>query len=108
MELFQFFARATDMDDPDVGNVPCTLSWTRVAPWLPWMRMADRPGTLVYHCRGAKLAGWAAVPERTRGFIAAHGPRFAHAPEAWSAPNETSWTSFRRRAIHPSDDARQA
>ncbi|MFE3454212.1 DUF1838 family protein [Nonomuraea sp. NPDC059194] len=108
MELFQFFARATDVDDPDMANVPCTLSWTRVAPWLPWMRMADRPGALVYHCRGAKLADWAAVPERTREFIAAHGPRFAEAPEAWSAPNETSWTSFRWRAIHPSDDARQA
>ncbi|WP_214316864.1 DUF1838 family protein [Nonomuraea sediminis] len=54
MELFQFFARAADLDDPAVGNVPCTL--------------------------------------------------YAYAPEKWSAPNETSWTSFKRHAIHRSDD----
>ncbi|GGT16811.1 DUF1838 family protein [Nonomuraea spiralis] len=107
MELFQFFARAADVDDSSVDNVGCTLSWTRVAPWLPWMRMARRPGALVYHCRGAKLPGWEAVPERIRKFVADHGPRFAHAPETWSAPNETSWTSFRKRAIHPSDDAQR-
>ncbi|WP_433346744.1 DUF1838 family protein [Microtetraspora malaysiensis] len=98
MELFQFFTRAADVDDPEVTDVPCTLSWTRVAPWLPWMRMADRPGSLVYHCRGAKLAGWTEVPERTRNFVAEHGPQYAHAPEAWSAPNETSWTYFRKQA----------
>ncbi|WP_433360033.1 DUF1838 family protein [Streptosporangium sp. CA-115845] len=98
MELFQFFTRAADVDDPGVTNIPCTLSWTRVAPWLPWMRMADRPGVLVYHCRGAKLAGWADVPERTRRYVDEHGPQFAHAPQAWSAPNETSWTYFRKQA----------
>ncbi|MEU8249679.1 DUF1838 family protein [Nonomuraea sp. NPDC048916] len=102
MELFQFFARAADFDDPAVGNVPCVLSWTRVAPWLPWMRMADRPGALVYHCRGAKAAGWGDVPARLRAFVEERAPHFAHAPGEWSAPNETSWTYF--KAIHRSDD----
>ncbi|WP_433244539.1 DUF1838 family protein [Streptosporangium sp. CA-135522] len=98
MELFQFFAQAADLDDPAVTNVPCTLSWTRVAPWLPWMRMADRPGALVYHCRGAKLSDWSQVPEHIREFVAGHAPRFAHAPREWTAPNETSWTYFRKHA----------
>ncbi|MCG5219431.1 DUF1838 family protein [Streptosporangium soli] len=96
MELFQFFARAADVEDPARENVPCTFSWSRVSPWLPWMRMADRPGALVYHCRGAKMADWEAVPEHVRTYVAEHRPEFAHAPESWSAPNETSWTYYKK------------
>lgn len=98
MELFQFFTHAVELDDRSRDDVGCTLSWTRVAPWLPWMRMGDRPGALVYHCRGAKIARWDDVPDRARGFVEERGPRFAHAPEEWSAPNETSWTYFKKCA----------
>jgi hypothetical protein len=98
MELFQFFVPASELAS-DAASVPCTLSWTRVSPWLPWMELGALPGALVYHCRGAKLGGWDEVPDRFREHVAAHGPAFAHAPEDWSEPNETSWTAFRKR--HP-------
>ncbi|MEV6864660.1 DUF1838 family protein [Streptosporangium subroseum] len=98
MELFQFFVPASELAS-DAASVPCTLSWTRVSPWLPWMELGARPGALVYHCRGAKLGGWDEVPDRFREHVAAHDPAFAHAPEDWSEPNETSWTAFRKR--HP-------
>lgn len=97
MELFQFFVRARDLEDPSLDSAPCTLSWTRVAPWLPWMRMGDRPGALVYHCRGAKVPSWDRVPERVRTFVEKRDPAFRTAPGQWSAPNETSWTYFRKR-----------
>ncbi|MFJ3922025.1 DUF1838 family protein [Streptomyces sp. NPDC090022] len=97
LELFQFFAPARVLvtDEP---SVPCTLSWTRMSPWLPWMEQGRRPGGLTFHCRGRKLGSYAEVPARTRAYIAAHHPEFAHAPEKWSEPNETSWTSFRKLA----------
>ncbi|WP_329518599.1 DUF1838 family protein [Spirillospora sp. NBC_01491] len=101
MELFQYFTRAADLDDPALGSVPCTLSWVRVAPWLPWMRMADRPGALVYHCRGAKVAGWSEVPGGLRRFVEERRPEFRHAPTEWSPFSETSWTAFKKR--HPVD-----
>ena len=72
------------------------LSWMRMSPWLPWMRMGDRPGGLVFHCRGYKLASYEQVPERTRAYVAANHPEYAHAPEQWTEPNESSWTYFRK------------
>ncbi|MEU4577507.1 DUF1838 family protein [Nonomuraea sp. ATR24] len=87
MELFQFFARAADVES-ELPDVPSVFSWCRVSPWLPWMAMAQRPGGLVYHCRGGKGAE---VPPRLRERA---GERFLHAPQEWSAPNVTSWTAF--------------
>ncbi|MEU6998486.1 DUF1838 family protein [Nonomuraea sp. NPDC046570] len=93
MELFQFFAPAAAFDGGG-DSVPCAFSWCRVSPWLPWMAMGPRHGGLVYHCRGTKLASYAEVPERLRAHA---GERYEHAPAEWSAPNESSWTAFRRR-----------
>ncbi|MGH3263032.1 MAG: DUF1838 family protein [Trebonia sp.] len=95
LELFQFYAPATALDDDSDKNVPHTLSWARLSPWTPWMAMGQRPGGLVFHCRGVKM-DYSGVPERTRAYIAERNPQYASAPEAWSAPNETSWTYFRK------------
>ncbi|GAA2434130.1 DUF1838 domain-containing protein [Streptomyces pulveraceus] len=95
LELFQFFADRADLAGSAPG-VPATMSWTRMSPWLPWMARGQAPGGLTFHCRGRKLGSYAEVPERTRAHIAAHHPEFAHAPEQWSEPNETSWTYFRK------------
>ncbi|MFG2296310.1 DUF1838 family protein [Streptomyces sp. NPDC048603] len=95
LELFQFFAPA-DVLTTGEPSVPAGMSWVRMSPWLPWMEQGQRPGGLVFHCRGRKLPSYADVPERTRAYIAGHHPEFAHAPEAWSEPNETSWTYFRK------------
>ncbi|WP_405706602.1 DUF1838 domain-containing protein [Streptomyces xanthophaeus] len=97
LELFQFYAPATVLTT-DADSVPATMSWTRMSPWLPWMARGQQPGGLTFHCRGRKLDSYAEVPVRTRAYIAAHHPEFAHAPEEWSEPNETSWTYFRRLA----------
>ncbi|GAA3115958.1 hypothetical protein GCM10020254_73360 [Streptomyces goshikiensis] len=95
LELFQFFAPASVLTT-DAPGVAATMSWTRMSPWLPWMRQGRRPGGLTFHCRGRKLGSYAEVPERTRAYIAANHPEYARAPQAWSEPNETSWTYFRK------------
>lgn len=98
LECFQFFARRADLAG-GAPSVPATMSWTRMSPWLPWMARGQRPGGLTFHCRGRKLRSYAEVPERTRAYVAGHHPEFAHAPETWTEPNETSWTYFRK--LHP-------
>ena len=40
LELFQFFAPVSVLADDAPANVPHTLSWMRLSPWLPWMHMA--------------------------------------------------------------------
>ncbi|GAA2251929.1 DUF1838 domain-containing protein [Streptomyces amakusaensis] len=106
LEMFQFFAPAEALRTGG-PSVPSTMSWTRMSPWLPWMAQGQRPGGLAFHGRGRKLASWSEVPERTRAYIAARHPEFATAPEAWSEPNETSWTWFRKLAERSRDTAEQ-
>ncbi|MCC0099832.1 DUF1838 domain-containing protein [Streptomyces flavotricini] len=100
LELFQFFAPAAVLTT-DEPSVPSTMSWTRMSPWMPWMEQGQRPGGLTFHCRGHKLGSYAEVPERTRAYIAARHPEYAHAPEKWTEPNETSWTYFRTHHTRP-------
>lgn len=95
-ELFQFFVAKASLEDSS-PSAPALISWTRIAPWLPFMRMADAPGHLVYHCRGAKLlGGYAELPEKIRARVEADGPQYKTAPTEFTEPNETSWTYYRK------------
>jgi hypothetical protein len=97
-ELFQFFCKRADIEGA-APSVPALVSWTRLAPWLPFMRMGDRPGRLVYHGRGAKLRdGYPGLPAWMRERVESAKPEFATAPREITGPNETSWTYFRKLA----------
>jgi len=94
MELFGFYVTRADLGS-DAPGAPSAVSWTRICPWLPFMRMADRPGHLVYHGRGAKLAGgYGDLPAQVRART--DGTPFASAPTDFTQPNETSWTYYRK------------
>jgi hypothetical protein len=96
-ELFQFFCKTSEIADEANVNASCNVSWTRLGPWLPWMRMSDRPGMLVYHCRGKKLeGGYGALPDWIRERIDRDAPTYREAPRELTEPNETSWTYFRK------------
>jgi hypothetical protein len=98
-ELFQFFFSEKDLNNPALKSIPVEVSWTRVGPYLPWMRMGRRPGHLVYQCRGYKVTGpnaWQKIPQQMRDYVLKHHPEFAHAPDTFETPNETSWTYFKK------------
>lgn len=96
-ELFHFFVNSEDLENGQLTSVPCSISWTRFGQWLPWMRMGQRPGYLVYHCSGCKLAGGIeTLPEDMISMVRDKDPVFLSSPEEWSSPNETSWTYFRK------------
>lgn len=95
-EIFDFSASADDLTRPGSTSAPATISWTRVGQWLPWMQMGQRPGRLVYHVTGHKLAGGiAALPGYIRDHVTSHAPEFLRAPEADAGDNVTSWGAFR-------------
>lgn len=97
IEMFNTFVRRADLDDPRQTSLPATGSWTRFGPWLPWMEMGTRPGYLLYHSRSLKpVDGLAGVPASLRERVARDAPRFLEAPAAFTAPDETSWTFFRK------------
>ena len=95
-EHFMFFAPLDAMRDPALTQVPVTYGWTRVGPWLPWMELGQREGTLLYVGQGNKRASVAELPEDIRQRIARDYPEYAHAPTVWVQPNATSWTEYKR------------
>eukprot|EP00177_Eucheuma_denticulatum_P006137 GFKZ01011194.1.p1 GENE.GFKZ01011194.1~~GFKZ01011194.1.p1 ORF type:complete len:563 (-),score=51.96 GFKZ01011194.1:196-1764(-) len=95
-EMFQFFSKKADMLS-DKPSADCLISWVRVGQWLPWMEMGDRPGRLVYHCRGRKLKnGYSDLSEQVRNFVAREHPEYSSAPTNYTTPNETSWTYMKK------------
>ncbi|MBW6513191.1 MAG: DUF1838 domain-containing protein [Candidatus Syntrophosphaera sp.] len=96
-EFVQYMAERSDLADPELSSVPATYSFTRIYPWLPFMQMANSTGNVIWVCRGRKLeGGFADLPEYVREHVLAENPEFATAPDAWSEPNETIWTHFRK------------
>lgn len=41
------------MENPNTTSVSkVMLAWDRIGPWLPWMKMGDRSGNLIYSAWG--------------------------------------------------------
>lgn len=107
-EHFGFYARLADLNDAAQASTPIHIAWFRQAPWLPWMRMGDRPGLLIYSGYGKKLLGGVAqLPPELHAHIRKHAPEFLSAPKEWSQPNATSWTVYKRKVLEalPAEDA---
>lgn len=100
-EHFMFFAPEAAMADPALDQVPVTYGWTRVGPWLPWMKLGQRPGQLLYVGQGTKRT-LDELPEDIRQRIAAQYPGYTRAPDTWVQPNATSWSEYRRLRGGPS------
>jgi hypothetical protein len=95
-ELFTFFVDRRALADDRLASVPAVISWTRVGQFLPWMRMGQTPGVLVYHAAGRKLEhGFADVPPALASFVRSRAPEFEHPPANDDRPNQTSWARFR-------------
>jgi hypothetical protein len=96
-EFFQFFVNKKDLKKKKLTTVPTTISWTRISPWMPFMQMGDRPGNLIFVCRGMKLAkGFESLPDKIKTYVKNNKPEYATAPAEWKEPNETSWTYFKK------------
>ncbi|KAA1244933.1 DUF1838 domain-containing protein [Aquimarina sp. RZ0] len=97
-ELFQFFFSEKDMNNPDKASIPCTISWTRLGPWLPWLKMGQRSGNMVYQGAGYKLmeSDYNKMPKMLIDYVLANHPEYRHAPTKYTQPNETSWTYFKK------------
>lgn len=96
-EHFLFFFSKTDLLNQALSDVPATFAWFRTGPTLPWMEMGQRPAYLIYSATGKKLeGGFEALPEHLKAFTRQHYPHYQQAPAAYSEPNETSWTWFKK------------
>ena len=97
MEFGTTAAAARDaLDARDTEIEDAVLSWGRISRWLPWMKMGDRDGLVVFHTAGMRLDGWAQLPEVVRREVETNYPAYkAPPPLDDPRPNETSWTVFK-------------
>lgn len=95
-ELFNFFCNEAELTNPMLKNISADISWTRFSDFLPWMRMAQRPGNLLYQSRGYKLKRFTDLPAHLRNYVLAHKPEYATAPDQYTSPNMTSWRYFKK------------
>jgi hypothetical protein len=73
------------------------ISWARVSRWIPWMKMGDRDGLVIFHTAGMRLKDFSELPAVVRDEIDRNHPQYREPPPLDDQrPNETSWTVFKR------------
>jgi hypothetical protein len=97
-ELFKLTVPTADLHDPDVSSVSrLRLSWDRIGPWLPWMKMGDRPGHLIYSAYGGKVSGVSELPQLLQDEIQTRVPLYGEAPKTFLDQEDmTSWLYFQK------------
>ena len=97
MEIFDFAMRKDRLLDTAYPTAYPAISWVRLSRWMPWMKMEDRNGTIVFNAMGSKLdTGIAGLPQVLQDEIAARYPEYTDAPPSDDPrPNATTWTVFR-------------
>ena len=98
MEMFNSFYRADRLLDSEERSVGDShLAWSRVAQWLPWLEMGDRPGIMIFNATGFSTFDKEKVPGRLVEILDTRYPSYWTPPPLDdSRPNETSWTVFKR------------
>lgn len=97
-ELFKFKIPTAELFDENVLSVPkLWLTWDRIGPWVPWMKMGNRPGHLIYSATGKKIDNFDQLPQLLQDEINTRMPLYRHAPEAWlDVEDMTSWLYFEK------------
>ncbi len=94
-ELWGMIGRLSEVMDPDVTSASCVTSWSRIAGWLPFMEMGNRPGQMVYHSHAYKMMdGPAELPANIRAFFEKDRPEYFESPREWTTDAErvSTWT----------------
>jgi hypothetical protein len=97
MEIFNNFYPAKDLLETNRRVERSILGWTRVAQWLPWMRMGSKPGLMVINATGTSTFDAGEIPDQLRAVLDERYPTYFQPPPLDdSRENETSWTVFRK------------
>jgi hypothetical protein len=103
MEMLNVYTYESEMLDPRVHTLPrWSRSWKRISGFLPWMRMGDRPGALLFTAVGQRVNSIEQLPMPIRGALQTEFAKYQVPPPLDdSRPNETSWTYFKRVLKQP-------
>lgn len=97
-ELFKFMVPTAELFDDRLTAVSkLWLTWDRIGSWVPWMKMGDRAGHLIYSATGKKVANFAQLPQLLQDEINTRMPLYRNAAEALlDTEDMTSWLYFKK------------
>lgn len=97
-ELFKITVPTQDLLNPKIQSVSkLQLSWDRIGPWVPWMKMGNLPGHLIYSAYGCKVAGVSDLPPLLQDEITNRLPLYKNAPKSYlEGEDMTSWLYFQK------------
>jgi len=77
--------------------VRAVSTWTRIGPWIPWMKMAGREGQTVLSAVWHTAISLDELPEPLRGAVRTTYPLYATAPPLDDArPSVNSWAAMKK------------
>ncbi|WP_133406699.1 DUF1838 family protein [Parashewanella tropica] len=101
-ENFTFSIKNSDIQ-LNTPSIPMRFSWMRTSPWLPWMKMGNVSGNLIFVASGTKLDNVTNLPKSLLSYTKLHHKKFLAPPKRFKTPNETSWTFYKKwKKNHPS------
>lgn len=97
-EIFQRVADLGQVENPDLTSADYSGTWTRVGPWLPWMRQGQADGSLFFRTFMTKLEGIDQLPADLKAITEERLPEFfvAPPPETWGSKNDSSFSVYAR------------
>lgn len=97
-ELFKLTVPTIDLLNSESNSVSkLFLSWDRIGPWLPWMKMGNRAGHLIYSASGLKVNGFTGLPQLLQDEINTRIPLYKNAPKSSLEQEDmTSWIYFKQ------------
>ena len=99
-EMFRYFIRSDDVENPALTGLEYTGAWSRITPWFPWMLMDQAPGQMVYSCTMAAfntidgLRG--VVQPSVLKYIQDNFAKYLSAPKVWTEPSLSSLENYAR------------
>ncbi|NJL78334.1 MAG: DUF1838 domain-containing protein [Richelia sp. RM2_1_2] len=97
-ELFKISVPTADLLNPELSSVTqLKLSWDRIGQWVPWMKMGNNPGQLIYSAYGSKVNGLSQLPQLLQNEINNRVPLYKNAPKSFKEGEDmTSWLYFQK------------
>ena len=97
-EIFQRVADQAQVENPDLTSADYSGTWTRVGPWVPWMRMGQAEGNLLFRTFMTKLDSIDQLPPDLKAATEERLPEYfvAPPPETWGDKNDSSFSVYAR------------
>ena len=96
-EFFKWYYPMESLEKTDTSLEDISTSWSRMGPFIPFMKMGNIEGMVQYSCNGQRVKNFESsnLPQWLLKDIDERLPLYKHSPTAYETPNESSLTYFR-------------